>query len=827
MELDSGICGICDAKNEIINPKDSEAFWETIGGIFKNQFDKKLIEQTQLKICLTCIFHANLIDTKKHILKKLILNIDSCGNNKCRFCKTNSNLLKVENSAIFKTSDSIFRPSKGCSVICACCYYVIKANYILQTNLLNNLSECSSSTLKDGLHSIKTEVCSDDDSSTFSKSKKNPVDGSKECGGEIMIHSDILIEKNKSKDDIKLPNEQLSQNIKKGRNKKVDEKVENAKHLSITNEDRKTRKRKLVTLSNKDLPQQLKKPCMQIKKANDLDMSSVICLSPLCKTTIVVNEAIKQDSKFYNCVPYVQVPIIIKSENHCSDIPEHIAKKKRFTEHITKKKPLSPLGIIKRTPPIKIKLKKITKFKKGIMEKKHNTKNLTQDKSSPTNTIMFDEFKRKEVVVKVERMILPTDEKEPESHLENTESETSVVAYESVLKNTSIREETPKKKKKVHFNDTPTIIITADELSDDSTNEEDISTKKMITNGKILKFEEETTDEQYSFKIDSEESDDEIALTIHDDPIEGNIKMSIKEETKISSDKKKDSAEVMEIDSSESESDQLEDIVEENKNKSIKEGMKKSDNVEENIELTAIDISNEEPEQLPASPNQLNDQVDTISPGKESGDETVELENSIVSEETHNNIGEVNVIVENVQAKENNLNQENSSVEESMEIQEGSEIEEKNEDEKISIEKINTVNKNSLEEAEITLIEDSDNETPDEITSDQVTDGSAKKAESEVENNEKVSETDNVVDVEKKQGDELDATKIVVNDIVLSEATTASEDFGSLIDEVQKCLTSKDESPEDVLEVNDSPNEEVNDETEKDEDLLSCLNDID
>lgn len=214
----------------------------------------------------------------------------------------------------------------------------------------------------------------------------------------------------------------------------------------------------------------------QLTGFNDSHISK---LSPLCDSKFYINEENKKDKKMFSYIPFVKVEQMDLSTkmNSCRNMSSLV--------------PPKPIERSRKTPPIKIKsIKNLDKLSRRKKEK------------SPILTYVSVQDLPK-LIVQVERMKFPPKE----------ETIDVISNYQSNIENGQTNTEiTRKKKKHVHFNDTPTIIITDDHSDDfDLKNKSDESKKNINIKSIMVSDQSKFQDVEI---VDEEKSDNEEPLTL-------------------------------------------------------------------------------------------------------------------------------------------------------------------------------------------------------------------------------------------------------------------------------------------------------------------------
>ncbi|KAL3266136.1 hypothetical protein HHI36_010321 [Cryptolaemus montrouzieri] len=783
MELNPGICGVCLSETEVVNSEDSRTSFETIFRIFKDQIINLSELESNLEICPMCIYQTNLLESKTDIMEK-IFSDEPRKTNICRYCEGNISMLRIQDSSCLKYLDHSERVKhSGTLSICTCCYYVLQAFVSMKKNLVHNLST-SPSSRKGMPHSMNGRESSTrersrrsssrekkDETISSSKTKNTGKDSSQDML-EIFEKLNHRNENNNrhSNSNVSSSKEELSESViedelvsstpkRSRRNKK--EKLRASTERSITEDVREENSFMNNTASNEvvstsdDTPKKVKRIKIRIdremstskidelssrslrkRKAIEItdeehssslsariirgtDLSNIVQLVPLCNTKFEVDQDIKQDNKFYRYIPFVK---ILKISNINPDESRDILN--IFTKKSNAESSKPSKGITKPTPRIKIKLKKTFKPRKSVVKQEENKiKSLKRKyQSSPS---LVEEFQKKKVIVKVARIKIPLEEVDGSEETDQVESEV-----------TDMKENTPiKKKKRVHFNDTPTIIITGDDFSDlDSLIEDDEFPKKRIArigqtpNYKVVQNPEPEKVENDDVNIES----NNVKLGSDDESGEEDIKKN--EESPLKNDtneiqKTEDETTVHEAALISETTDDSTEESQETEEETLDNEVKKND---KNTEETNIQ------ENLSKSENRYCIEIGD----DESSNEHTEKENK-----TSSDCLEVELDCETRE----NLENENTE----------------------DVESHNSPNDEKYVE---------ENEPTDDL---QLLDGCNQEPDKEIINNEIEENTKNSTDGQDKIG---------VTDIV--ESTT---DFGSLIDEVQKCLTSSQEFSDDEI----------------------------
>ncbi|XP_044747882.1 myb-like protein X isoform X2 [Coccinella septempunctata] len=821
MELHTGVCGICRSKSLVLNSEDSEKYQNLIWSHFQNEF---IIPNSKpnLSFCTTCIYHITLINSKKDYFLHRTDNEEIETSGKCELCKETIEVFSTTDSAVLNKCKPWISEEKRV-LLCASCFFLIEIRHILKDFCLLKLSQ-------------------KDDQENHTPKQRGPISRRKSFH-EARINSQV--ESVASTSYERKTEEPTSSNP-------IESSTIYGVHSTPIQGKKRRRSKNLEELldeESKNLKEDIQKNAVYTKnELTGYNLSNILNFSPLCNSNIRIKDEYKKDKKMYNFIPFVKMNNL---ENKSTEMDQ--------CNYVCSLVSQRPMIRVRRTPPIKIKsIKNIfsSKEKKNTAVSKDKQKSISSSK---------EELSKYKLVVMVERMKLPAVES-PEDVVTCKAEGENIISKEAA---------TPKKKKRVHFNDTPTIIITDDVCSDDfeQRNKFDESKNKNIRSIMVAEQRKvddvEKSDENTKNIDEQSDSEELISLSLDygsDDESNKdneNYCSNNVEEEEIVENKGENSLENGEEDTSENlelncvEQGNNENLLEYNEeinnedngdNKNEEEDTEDPENAEKNHEDTdkADNSSNQKEEESSEDEREKNSSSETIVVEADSSEK---IPDSQGTEDEY-----FNDVLTQIDQLEDALIDDNTSKNESVEKLDCDESTEEGKDnlenEKDSLDGFEVVDEeneeiglrgfggndsndlsNHVEESpeksideKMEEIHDDGKEELNENKNDNISLDSGEKIEAKDsfdeidlllnkycgENSEEVlTETDQVASVtneNEKETETLDGEQVIpegcggiehlkssANSGPISE--TSDEDFGSLIDEVQKCLlTSTKES---------------------------------
>lgn len=789
MELHSGVCGICKCKNLILDSKNSEKYCNLICSLF--QSDLNIAEEIELNfnLCPVCVYQITLISSKREVFSNQNANDELETRDVCKMCGEKNEVLTI-NDTIFLTKCKPWLTKEDEVGLCVSCYYVIEIRNHLKDNLIHKLSEWD----------LDGNSKSSPNQKRLISRRKSSCETRKSIHKELEeVDSELTLERKKEHNSVNINDSSKSDNF--GVNSQPIQKP-------------KTRSRNVEEFPDSDCSFQI--DCKQKKESEvykqkqltGFNLTNINNFSPLCNSGIETNEEIQQDKKLFNYVPFVKMKEIkdaFVEKDECSYVCSLISQR--------------PIIKVTRTPPIKIKSLKNISSLHNKKKKEENKLKVIKSISSSSPPVEIS----KQLVVVVKRIKLPL------TGISSPESNISVVAKKSES-DISQMTVTPKKKKRVHFNDTPTIIITDDDLGDNfehgnkyDENKRKRNTRKMSEQSKvdvidIIESEKSENDELISLSLESG-SEDESIHEVNNGSFKNIEEKNHEEESEENGEKNAENSSSEMIDSdTDMENEKTGNNVEEQYDEKLEENDEANDKINKNSAIEDHpETEYEENEELQKSEDYTNEVKDISDEEKEveindcieSNEEELEDEKSSLdgfqlvdvddepdngvdntSLENNDSSGTINVNKESITGYNEELteivenhNNETEEPDNSPTVDESESNVEKSSSDKLAEEK--SVDNDDIE---LLLKKYSPEGSSQESAKDQATENTSDEV-NEVDKgiedeNVKINEVDKGIDDE----EDLEKSSSKSSNQMKDAPAQADEDFGSLIDEVQKCL---------------------------------------